>query len=222
VNRLGAREANRLAVRTRLLDTAEELFAERGFYGVGLRELAEAADTRLAAVNEIFGGKENLFRDVLVRRIRPLNDERRELLAAVPGRGPRARRVRALVEAFVLPMVRRAEQDRGWRQYLRLAAQLNTARHPVLLLVAEDYNAIAQEVIAQLRDLFPAAGEPALADAYLYVVAVSLQPFADTGRVRTLAPARPGRAPELRRRCAGVVPFAAAGITALLTDAGRG
>ena len=64
-----SRAVNRAALRDRLLDSAEELFAARGYFGVSVRDITEHAGTRLAAVSEQFGGKEALFRAVLVRRI---------------------------------------------------------------------------------------------------------------------------------------------------------
>ena len=47
----------------RLLDAAEVLFAEKGFDGVSIRELAAAADVNVAAVNYHFQGKQNLYRE---------------------------------------------------------------------------------------------------------------------------------------------------------------
>jgi AcrR family transcriptional regulator len=51
----------KLEARKRLLGAAEELFAERGFASVSVRELAERARVNIAAVNYYFGGKENLY-----------------------------------------------------------------------------------------------------------------------------------------------------------------
>ena len=54
--------------KTRLLDAAEELFAQKGFEAVSVRDLATAAAVNVAAVNYHFQGKENLLREVIVRR----------------------------------------------------------------------------------------------------------------------------------------------------------
>ncbi len=63
------------ATRERILETAELLFAEHGFYGVSLRELARAANVNVAAVNYHFGDMKALYLDLLVRRFRALNSE---------------------------------------------------------------------------------------------------------------------------------------------------
>lgn len=83
--RIGARQANRARLREDLLDAAEELFADGGYYGVSVRDITERAGTRLAAVSDHFGGKENLLRDVLRRRVEPLNAERRRSLGELSG-----------------------------------------------------------------------------------------------------------------------------------------
>lgn len=46
--------------RRRLLDAAAQLFAERGYQGVAVRDICERACTNIAAVNYHFGGKTNL------------------------------------------------------------------------------------------------------------------------------------------------------------------
>ena len=54
--------------KNRLLDAAEELFTDRGFEEVSIRELAAAADVNVAAVNYHFQGKDNLYQEVIKRR----------------------------------------------------------------------------------------------------------------------------------------------------------
>ncbi len=65
--------------RERLLDTAERLFAERGFAGTSVREITDAAAANLGAVNYYFQSKENLYTEVFARRVAQL----REPVAAV-------------------------------------------------------------------------------------------------------------------------------------------
>lgn len=59
---------DRQSTKDRLLDAAENLFAEKAFEHVSVRELAAAADVNVAAVNYHFQGKENLFLEVVQRR----------------------------------------------------------------------------------------------------------------------------------------------------------
>lgn len=56
-------------VRDRLLDAAEQSFAEKGFDGTNVRDLTAKANCNIAAVNYHFGGKENLYLEVFRRRM---------------------------------------------------------------------------------------------------------------------------------------------------------
>ena len=51
--------------RARLLEAARELFGERGFKKVTVREICQAARANVAAVNYYFGDKIGLYREVL-------------------------------------------------------------------------------------------------------------------------------------------------------------
>lgn len=64
----------------RLLDTAEKLFAEYGYDGVGMRALAEEAKVNLGATTYHYGSKEALYIETFMRRFRPANAERLRLL----------------------------------------------------------------------------------------------------------------------------------------------
>ena len=64
----------------KLLDTAERLFAEHGYDGVGMRALADEAGVNLGAATYHYGSKEQLYIEVFMRRFRPTNAERLQLL----------------------------------------------------------------------------------------------------------------------------------------------
>ena len=55
----------------RILDAAERLFAQRGFYGVSLRDITQAAGVDVALVGYHFGGKRELFAAVFERPAAP-------------------------------------------------------------------------------------------------------------------------------------------------------
>jgi AcrR family transcriptional regulator len=57
---------------SRLLEVARALFAERGYEGTSVRDIAEAADANLAAVGYHFGSKEGLYQQVLKSQVEPL------------------------------------------------------------------------------------------------------------------------------------------------------
>ena len=73
--------------KTRILDTAERLFAQKGFDAVSLRNIIASAKVNLAAVHYHFGSKQALVHAVIGRRLRPINGERLAKLAEAPGQG---------------------------------------------------------------------------------------------------------------------------------------
>ena len=95
------------ATKDRILDTAEEIFADRGFAAASLREITRKAGVNLAAVNYHFGSKERLIQAVMARRLGPLNRERLVLLERILENVGTARPpVEAIVEAFIGPALR--------------------------------------------------------------------------------------------------------------------
>src|SRR5258708_18044674 len=62
--------------RTRILDTAEELFMLHGFEGTSMRLLTSSAGVNLAAVNYHFGSKDALIEALFRRRLDPMNAAR--------------------------------------------------------------------------------------------------------------------------------------------------
>jgi AcrR family transcriptional regulator len=90
----------------RLLDTAERLFGEHGYNGVGMRALADAAQVNLAATTYHFGSKKSLYVETFLRRFRAVNARRLELLASAEreahGQPPPVERI---VECMMRPSV---------------------------------------------------------------------------------------------------------------------
>jgi len=67
----------------RILDSAERLFATRGFRGTSVKRIADDAHVNQAAINYHFGSKMELIRVTIDRRLEPINRERMERLEFV-------------------------------------------------------------------------------------------------------------------------------------------
>jgi AcrR family transcriptional regulator len=57
----------------RIISSAEEAFSKYGYHGTSIRQLTKKANVNLAAINYHFGSKESLYREVISRRLEPLN-----------------------------------------------------------------------------------------------------------------------------------------------------
>lgn len=91
-----------------ILDAAEALFAEQGFAATSLRQLTQRAGVNLAAVNYHFGSKEFLVKEVLRRRIEPINAARRRRLEAL-----RSPTLEEVVRAFLEPAFQAVGREGG-------------------------------------------------------------------------------------------------------------
>lgn len=98
--------------RTRLLDAAERLFSVEGIESVSLRTITQQAEANLAAVNYHFGSRDGLVREVLLRRIAPVNRERLQRLEELHA-GREAPELEDVLDALIRPAMRMASDPQG-------------------------------------------------------------------------------------------------------------
>jgi TetR/AcrR family transcriptional regulator len=66
-------------LRTQILDTAEELFADRGYAATSIRHIADVAGVNPALVHYYYGNKRELLKTVMKRVLEPLGQAISEL-----------------------------------------------------------------------------------------------------------------------------------------------
>lgn len=86
--------------RDRLIDAAAELFADRGFKPVTVREICARAGANVAAINYHFGGKDGLHKAVIERAIRVMRETNDLSIEAGRGTPPEAQ-LRAYIHVFL-------------------------------------------------------------------------------------------------------------------------
>jgi AcrR family transcriptional regulator len=150
------------ATRQRLLDAAEDLFAERGYEGASMRALAERAGTSVSAAHYHFGSKHALLRAVLHRRIEPINALRLDRLRALEAAAaPEPVALEDLIDAFVRPSVEAWQLTDDSRERARhIVAQLHADGHAAM-------QALRVELFRPTMERFLAALGAALPDRSL-------------------------------------------------------
>jgi AcrR family transcriptional regulator len=140
--------------RERILRTAERLFAEHGFNGVSMRELAAEAGVNIASIGYHFENKEGLLSEVYRRHCEPMIEDRlRGLKAALRLRG--TARLAAIIEAFIRPALQQVEVEEG-ETFIRLRAVLSGENSELLeKLVAENFDQSSTAFIDALCELLP-------------------------------------------------------------------
>lgn len=106
----------------RILTAAEEIFLEGGFDGVSIRELTDAAGVNIALVNYYFGGKRNLYLEVLQRKFTAVAKCKCALLrqAISPQQNPD---LRYIITTYVLLHLDSDETVLASQQFLRLVSR---------------------------------------------------------------------------------------------------
>lgn len=175
------------STKDKILDAAEALFAERGFYGVSIREITRLAGVELALANYHFGPKEDLFREVIARRAEEHSRGLKEHLdAATEAAGDQAPSVAALVRAFCEPIFERTMRGgHGWKHYIQLLAQTgNTKQHNAFLSpMNEHYDPVVNAFIDAFKRALPSCSPRDVHYAFYFLQATIVHVLSETGAV---------------------------------------
>lgn len=172
---------------SRILDCAELRFAENGFNGVTLNEVAAEAGVATALMRYYFGDKRELFRAVFLRRGPEINAVRLKLMAEYRAQARGKLELEPLIACFTRPAFERMAQDSGWRNYLAIVAYVNSSRGFLHDLMAETFDKVSLEFIADLRTIFPDAAEEELYWGYHFMTGQYTFSLGRTGRVDGLS-----------------------------------
>ncbi len=203
-------------VRDEILDAAEIEFANRGYAGTSLRDVAERAKVTQALINYYFHSKHGLFDDVFLRRGRQVTEERAKRLKELR-RMDEPADVRAIVEAFFGPALAMREMA-GGGHFMRLNARLHTEPPEVSgPLRNAAYDQSSHDFAAVLHEALPHLSR---ADVYwrlTLTIGAYLYAFSDTHRLDILAPGicNPNDAEEL---FTAITSFITGGMQAPLLD----
>jgi len=205
----------------RILDAAEQLFAQRGFHGVSLRDITQAAGVDVALVGYHFGGKRELLTSVFERRAEVLNRERLELLERVRSAAlPRPPTLEAIVNAFTQPLLERsARGGAGWKSYFALVAWVNNSPEFGPVMMTRHFDPLVDRFIAVLREALPGCPPREIYWGYQFLTGALTLTFAETGRIDKLSGGL-CRSSDLDSVHQRLAPYVAAGFRALYTRAG--
>jgi AcrR family transcriptional regulator len=145
--------------RARLIDSAIKLFAEKGYEGTSVRDLASAAGANVAAVSYHFGSKDALYTEALRACLAPCGEMRermqKHLDAALKNRSRKAAEealrgcIQDFLEVLVSPAARHShlvmrEQSEGKQRF-----------EPVIREFFQPVGSILREVILMLAPGLP-------------------------------------------------------------------
>jgi len=204
--------------KTRLLRTAERMFAEQGYTGVSLRQLTAAAGVNLAAVNYHFGSKEGLLAAIFESRCRPMNDERLARLEAC-GEAPGRPLLEQIIAAFIAPALASTGESAGGATFTRLRAVLSVEHNELAReLIAKHFDAASTRFVAALARALPHLGRAEVFWRFHFLLGSLYYTMINPGRIEHLSGGLcdAGDADAVLTQ---MVPFLAAGFRAPSLDA---
>jgi AcrR family transcriptional regulator len=145
------RRADGDVTRARLLETAGELFAARGYAETAAKSIASRAKVSLTSINYHFGGREGLYRAVLIEAHRRAIDLA-ELRHMAGGELPPAAKLRC----FIDDLVRQATAPKpGWHVHVLAREILASSTHMRVLFESEvpPKLAIVKQILSDITEI---------------------------------------------------------------------
>jgi AcrR family transcriptional regulator len=145
--------------RARLIDAAIKLFAEKGYEGTSVRDLATAAGVNVAAVSYHFGSKDELYHEALRACLAPCGEMRermqKHLDAALKSRSRKAgeEALRGCIQDFLDVLVSPAA--RHSHLVMREQSEGKQRFEPVIREFFQPVGSILREVILMLAPELP-------------------------------------------------------------------
>jgi AcrR family transcriptional regulator len=154
--------------RAAILRAAEKVFAQEGYDGATMRQIAAEADVKLSLVVYHFTSKLGLYVTIFESR-QYVNEERLARLAAIPDLGADDA-VEQIVHAFADPVLALHDDPADiWfaRLVMREASDPSSQQRPI---IAELFDPMAREFIKALREALPGKPDGFHHWAYLFSV----------------------------------------------------
>ncbi len=172
---------------TKILDTAETIFAANGFNGTTMHEVAKAAGADTALLRYYFTDKDGLFDAVLQRRSHEVNAIRLTALDAYEEAMGDAMTLEGIIEAFTRPAFRLIAADEGWQNYAAIVAYINSSRGALREVMSANFDVASQRVITLMRRALPHADELEIYWGYHFFTGAFTFSIGQTGRIDVLS-----------------------------------
>jgi AcrR family transcriptional regulator len=183
-------------VKQRILEAALHVFAMKGFDAASVRDITDAAEANVAAVNYYYGSKVDLLRAVVATTLGPLNQSRAERLDELLAR-EQSPSVPELLYALLEPLVKSRRSADDGRIVVRLLQQMRVGSVGLSSkLLSEQFDSVAQRYIAALVTAAPHFTRQEVIWRYEFVRGAAMQVLGDidpqSGRLSLLAESEAG------------------------------
>lgn len=177
-----------MATADRILDVAEEMFAEHGYKAVSLRSILRACGANTAAAHYHFGSKQQLLEAIFIRRCAVMNSERLRLLDARRDEAGRPPLLEQILDAFLRPSLVWPDDDSGTRRFMRLRAGVAYERESLARgLIARHFNDTSRHFIEALKAVLPQIGAEELYFRFHFLLGAQYYTLLNPNRISDLS-----------------------------------
>lgn len=178
-------------IRQRILDVGEQRFAENGYSGTSLRDVANHAGVNQALVTYYFGSKIGFFEAVFKRRGLEVAQRRLELIEALEAKLDHPPKVRDLIEAYLRPQFDMKRSGPAGLAFVTLQARLHTEPEELAFrLRREVYDASTKRYIAALERALPNADPADVSFRMMFLIGTYLYMLSGVDRLADLSDSR--------------------------------
>ena len=175
----------------RILDAAEQLFAEFGYHGVTLKDVAARVGVSSALIHYHFNGKESIYEAVWARKapisVRNRLEAMRRYAEEVGDNVTVEGALGAWIEADLKVQI---EDRQQWEAFGKIAAQANSASGWGAQKMNKYFNPVVLPLIELLKKALPDCDEETLFWGYHFVSGAMTHNMARTGRLDELSDGR--------------------------------
>jgi AcrR family transcriptional regulator len=168
--------------RDRILKAAEQIFAERGFEGASLRQIAAGAGVPVALVSYHFKNKLGLYREVFKARDPNTGAQRMAGLALAETEDDPDRRLEMILKAALMPMLSLRKIEGSANFGVLLSREATDPKSAERGIIKEVFDPTARATIAALKRALPDRSEAEIVWAFQMMIGTMLYIMADTGR----------------------------------------
>ncbi|MEP7244670.1 MAG: TetR/AcrR family transcriptional regulator [Gammaproteobacteria bacterium] len=172
----------------RILDAAEQLFAEFGYHGVTLKDVAARVGVSSTLIHYHFKGKESIYEAVWARRA-PLSARNRlEAMRRYAEEAGDNVTVEGALRAWIdTDLSLQLDDPEQWAAFGKIAAQANSAAGWGAEKMTKYFNPVVLALIDLLRKAMPDCDEETIFWGYHFVSGAMTHNMARTGRLDELS-----------------------------------
>ena len=169
---------------------AEAEFADHGFDGVLVRQIALRADVPVALINYHYGSKEGLYRAIFEMRAPMIIDQRMAGLRLAEMEPDQERKVEMIVKAVLVPNLHMRSTEKNSSYARILAREVADPKSHHRKVIGEFFDPVAYRVTEALHKAMPDRTIEEIHWGYQAMLGVMVYTMADTGRISRLSAGR--------------------------------